>query len=238
MANSTVHRSPFSMWSFSSLWSCRDSDEGASACERPASHFSGLASVRAGVHLSCGSSLLPQSIKYLTVATICLTLSVWPSGHLRSNLLPLSPRAHVGRSITLQISPDATEVSPDATTATIFLKKSLLSGNCFAYKAVPSLADNEKQGNHLWHLAQVMHRSASHPFSVHQAGQTHRSLAWRQTMAWDKLWCNSTQKKLSVQSPENWGLWRFLNLWWSQAQLANPPLKQLLLWFWPSNHWK
>ena len=170
MANSTVHRSPFSMWSFSSLWSCRDSDEGASACERPASNFSWLASVRAGVHLSCGSSLLPQSIKYLTVATICLTLSVWPSGHLRSNLLPLSPRAHVGRSITLQISPDATEVSPDATTATIFLKKSLLSGNCFAYKAVPSLADDEKQDNHLWHLAQVMHRSASHPFSVHQAG--------------------------------------------------------------------
>ena len=83
-----VHRSPFSMWSFSSLWSCRDSDEGASACERPASNFSWLASVWAGVHLSCGSSLLPQSIKYLTVATICLTLSVWPSGHLRSNLLP------------------------------------------------------------------------------------------------------------------------------------------------------
>ena len=129
--------------------------------------------------------------------------------------------------MTLQISPDATDVYPDATTATIFLKKSLLSVNCFAYKAVPSLADDEKQDNHLWHLAQVMHRSASHPFSVHQAGQTHRNLAWRQTMAWDKLWCNSTQKKLSVQSPENRGLWRFLNLWWSQAQLANPPFETI-----------
>ena len=137
MTNSTVHRSPlFSMWSFSSLWSCRDSDEGASACERPASHFSGLASVRAGVHLSCGSSLLPQSIKYLTVATICLTLSVWPSGHLRSNLLPLSPMDHVGRSMTLQISPDATDVSPDATTATNFSLKKKESAELFLLQSL------------------------------------------------------------------------------------------------------
>ena len=120
----------------------------------------------------------------------------------------------------------------------LFSQKSLLRGNWSSYKAVPSIADDEKQDLHLWHLARMMHHSASHPFSVHQAGQTHRNLAWRRTMAWDKLWCNSTQKKLSVQSPENWGLWRFLNLWWSQAQLANPPLKQSLLWFWPSDHWK
>ena len=120
----------------------------------------------------------------------------------------------------------------------LFFWKGLLRGNWSSYKAVPSIADDEKQDNHLWHLAQMMHHCASHPFSVHQAGQTHRNLAWRQTMAWDKLWCNSTQKKLSVQSPENWGLWRFLNLWWSQAQLTNPPWKQSLLWFWPSDHWK
>ena len=104
----------------------------------------------------------------------------------------------------------------------LFFWKDLLRGNCPSYKALPSIADDEKQDNHLWHLAQMMHHCASHPFSVHQAGQTHRNLAWRQTMAWDKLWCNSTQKKLSVQSPENWGLWRFLNLWWSQAKLATP----------------
>ena len=97
--------------------------------------------------------------------------------------------------MTLQISPDATDVYPDATTATIFLKKSLISVNCFTYKAVPSLADDEKQDNHLWHLAQVMHRSASHPFSVHQA--VRRIAILRDAKQWLETNSDATQLKRS-----------------------------------------